>query len=200
MNRLFDTGVIESIPKKVLANVLIDGRKLIGKGEDDWNTVDTCKVIELLLPEPYKLQLNGTDAVNFKNIMQRLRKDKVVPRIRSPRQMRDRFGKFIRDYKKNRDRKGNEHLSQKYIEYVLHQSEAWVAKAREHKKRCNYMCQLCGKTSKLEVHHTPEGYRNLTNEQPWHLIAVCADPCHVIADMLREGWFVDAKTGSGLLK
>jgi hypothetical protein len=188
MKKLFDAGIIDPIPKEILAKVLLEARQKIGKGEDDWDTRDSCKAIELL-PEEFRSQFNGADAVKFKNMMQRLRKDKIVPKVHSPKQMEERFQKFIRDFEKNRERRGTEHLSSQYINYVVNQSEEWIKKAREHKERCNFRCQLCGRTSKLEVHHTSEGYRNLTREEPWHLIAVCAKPCHVIADMLREGWF-----------
>jgi hypothetical protein len=122
-------------------------------------------------------------------MMQRLRKDKIIPKVHAAKDMLDRLDKLVRDFEKNRDRKGTDHLSQDYIKYVVHQSQEWVAKASEHRKRCNYRCQLCGSTSKLDVHHTSEGYRNLRNEAPWHLLAVCSSPCHVIADMMREGWF-----------
>lgn len=196
MNRLFDSGVVDKPPKKVLAKVLIDARKLIGKGEDDWDTRDTCKAIELL-PEKYREQFAGADAIQFKNMMQRLRKDKVVPKVKTPPELIERFQKMMRDFQKNRERRGTDHLSPQYKKYVVEQSPEWVQKAREHKERCGYRCQLCGSKSRLEVHHTPEGYRNLCDEKPWHLLALCAEPCHPIADMFREGWFSEEEAGFG---
>lgn len=200
MNKLFESGVVDKPPKKVLADVLLRAREEIGKGEDDWDTRDTCRAIEML-PEKYRSMFLGVDAVCFKNMMQRLRKDKVVPKVRPAKDMQKRFEKFVRDYEKNRDRRGQEHLSKQYVEYVVEGSDEWRNKAREHKDRCSWRCQLCGKqTSSLEVHHTAEGYRNLKNEMPWHLLAVCATPCHPIADMMREGWFASDDFHASLLE
>lgn len=188
MSRLFDCGDVDKPPKKVLADVLLAARKLIGKGEDDWDTRDTCRAIELL-PERYRVQFIGVDAVCFKNMMQRLRKDKVVPNVRPPKVFSDRAQKLLRDFERSRERGGVTHLSKEYVDYVVNQSDAWRRKAKEHKERCNWTCQLCGtSTSKLDVHHTTEGYRNLMNEKPWHLLALCTTPCHPFADMIRSGW------------
>jgi len=187
-NKLFETGTVEKPPKKVLAKVLLQARLEIGKGEDEWDTRDTCKAIELL-PDEYRAQFEGVDAVRFKNMMQRLRKDKVVPKVKPPKVFSDRAKKLLRDFEKSRQRGDNSHLSEEYIEYVVNQSEEWRKKSREHKERCNWCCQLCGaKTSKLDTHHTTEGYRNLRNEKPWHLLALCETPCHPFADMIRSGW------------
>lgn len=185
MSKLFESGVFEKPPKEVLAVVLLSGRDLIGKGEDDWDMADTCQVMELL-PEPHKKQLRGMDAVIFKNWMQRLRKDKVIPKTKAEKDFVEKLQKIIRDFDKNRERVGFDHLSQEYVAYI--NSDEWRTRARQHRQRCNYRCQLCSRQSgSLDVHHTTEGYANLKNEKPWHLLAVCSDPCHKIADMMRQG-------------
>jgi len=185
MSVLFNGASPEKPPKEVMAEVLLDGRKLIGRGEDDWNTADTCRVIELL-PEPYKSEFTGFDPVIFKNWMQRLRKDKVVPKVKPTKNFVEKVEKWVRDFEKQRERLGDDHLSEDYKSYI--QSDEWRRKSREHKERCNWKCQLCNASTPLETHHTAEGYRNLGIEEPWHLIAVCKR-CHPIADALRSGWF-----------
>jgi hypothetical protein len=189
MSELFNTGVFQKPPKQVLAKVLIEGRKILGKGEDDWDMADTCQVIELL-PENHKKPLRGMDAVVFKNWMQRLRKDKVVPKTKEDRDFVGKFEKFLRDFRKNQERRGSNHLSKEYLEYI--NSQAWKDRAKEHKLLCEFRCQLCDRQNQnLHVHHTKEGYRWLRQEQAHHLLAVCDYPCHAIADMLRSGKLFD---------
>lgn len=178
---LFDSGKIEFPPVTDLVEILLKARDELKKSEDDWTLDDMCKVRDMF-------------PVGFRNIdpsiigvrMRRLRKDKHVPKIKEPMSFVDKLRKMIRDFKKNRDRRGDSHQSTEYMNYII--SDEWIAKASEHKNRVNHRCQFCDcPSSKLQVHHTSEGYRNLKKEMPWHLIAVCKDPCHLLADMLRSG-------------
>lgn len=186
MNILFDGVSPEKPPKKILAKVLEEGRELIGKGEDDWSTSETCRVIQLL-PGRWKADFVNYDPVIFKNWMIRLRKDKVVPKVKPTKSFVERVEKLVRDFKRQRERRGDDHLSEDYKNYIV--SEEWQAKARQHKERCNHRCQLCGEERALDAHHTKEGYKNLGAEEPWHIIAVCSGRCHAIADALRSGFF-----------
>lgn len=186
-NKLFETGKIEFPPAKVMAEILLRARKELRKSEDDWTLDEMLKVRDM-----FPLGFKSIDPSMLAVRLRRLRKDKVVPKVKKPKQLVDKFKKLLRDFEKSRTRRGNSHLSKEYIEYVVDQSPEWVLKAKEHKERCNYRCQLCGEqSSKLEVHHTTEGYRNLRYEKPWHLLAVCKAPCHPIADMLRSGWLLE---------
>lgn len=186
MKTLFGDEISRKIPKKVLIDVLLKGRKLTGKGEDDWETVDICNVMGLL-PEEYKSTVLGQDPVRFKNRMQRLRKDKDVPKVKPTSEMMGRLQKMARDFRRNKQRSPAIH-SKDYLDYL--QSDAWREKSREHKERCNWRCQFCGKfNSDLECHHTSEGYKALKKEMPWHILAVCGDTCHPILDMMREFGF-----------
>lgn len=178
---MFDNGKIEFPPNTELVQILLHARDVLKKSEDDWTLDDMCKVRDMF-------------PVGFRNIdpsvigvrMRRLRKDKLVPKIKAPMLFVARLQKMIRDFQKNRERRGESNQSEEYQEYII--SPAWLDKCREHRDRVNHRCQFCDcPSSKLEVHHTSEGYRNLRNEMPWHLIAVCRDPCHPLADMLREG-------------
>lgn len=178
--------LFKQMPDSELVPVLLKARLLYG-GEDKW-TVEQEVAVRKMLPT----YLQGIDPSMISPRMILVRKNKALPKVKAPKQLQQRFEKFVRDYKRNRERMGSDHLSDDYVEYVVNQSQEWREKALEHKNRCNWRCQLCGVgSSRLEVHHTTEGYRNLRREKPWHLLAVCADPCHPIADMLRSGWLFE---------
>jgi 5-methylcytosine-specific restriction endonuclease McrA len=184
MSQLFETGKIKEPPRDELVKALLWGRENLDHSEDDWTNDDMCEVRRQLGPEWQMF-----DLMLLKNILIRLRKDKVVPKVKSPLDFVRRAQRLLRDFERNRQRMGTGHLSEEYVAYVLDNSPEWQQKSREHKERCKYTCQLCGQRGgQLEVHHTTEGYRNLGNEKPWHLLAVCSTPCHPIADMLRSGW------------
>ena len=185
MSKLFETGRVEFPTLEDRIRALLWGRENLEHSEDNWNTDDMCKVRQQLPPEFW-----GMDIILLKNRLMQDRRDKRVAKPKE-KQLVDRLQKLLRDFEKSRERRGTEHLSPQYIAYVVEQSDEWRAKAREHKERCKWHCQLCGTYNvKLEVHHTAEGYRNLGNERPWHLLAVCDHPCHPVADMLRAGWLL----------
>ena len=188
MKTFFGESVVSLTPKSELIKALIKGREITGKGEDDWETVDICKVIGIL-PDQYQSAWLGRDPVVFKNRMQRLRKDKEVPKVKPIKDRMKRLEKMARDFRRDQQRQAVQH-SGEYINYII--SEKWKNKAKQHKERCNWHCQLCGcYSSKLDCHHTSEGYKHIGNEQPWHLLAVCSSPCHAIADMMRQYGFED---------
>jgi 5-methylcytosine-specific restriction endonuclease McrA len=69
-----------------------------------------------------------------------------------------------------------------YEEYLA--SQEWFDKSREIKARDKFICQQCGATAYLEVHHIT--YLNLYNELPKDLITVCRN-CHQdIHDIHKE--------------
>ena len=180
---MFDTGKVEFPPKSELISILLKARAELRKSEDDWTLDDMCRVRDM-----FPIGFRNLDPSVISVRMRRLRKDKDVPKIKTPMVFVERFLKLLRDFQKNRERRGERSHSDDYIEYI--NSYEWADKAREHKERVNWRCQFCDcHSSKLEIHHTAEGYRNLRNEMPWHLIAVCRSPCHPLADMLREGLF-----------
>lgn len=178
---MFDNGKTEWPPVKELVRILLEARESLKKSEDDWTLDDMCKVRDMF-------------PVGFRNIdpsvigvrMRRLRKDKHVPKIKSPMSFVEKMKKMLRDFRRNQERSSGKRHSEEYARYI--DSPEWRAKAIEHKNRVNWRCQFCDcPSSSLDVHHTSEGYRNLGNEMPWHLIAVCRFPCHPLADMLRDG-------------
>ena len=178
---LFESGKTEWPPVKTMVQILLHARESLGISEDDWTLDEMCKVRDMF-PVGYR----DIDPSLIAKRMRRLRKDKLLPKIKSPMSFVDRMEKMMRDFNKNRERKGTSHLSEKYISYIS--SDEWRKIATQHKERVNWRCQFCDCfTSKLDVHHTSEGYRNLGREEPWHILAVCHDPCHTLADMLREG-------------
>jgi len=114
----------------------------------------------------------------------RLRKDKKCITPKTGKSMAQRLGRLCRDYNRMRSRRDKLWHSKQYDEYI--HSQAWLDRASQHRRECEFRCQLCGRSGKLDVHHTPEGYKYLGREQCTHLIAVCRIPCHAIADFLRE--------------
>lgn len=179
--KLFESGKVEFPPVVEMVDILLRARDELKKSEDDWTLDDMCKVRDM-----FPVEFRNIDPSVIGVRMRRLRKDKHVPKIKDPMSFVDKLRKMIRDFKKNRERRGDGHQSKEYQEYI--HSDEWIAKASEHRNRVNHRCQFCDcPSSKLEVHHTAEGYRNLKKEMPWHLIAVCQNPCHPLADMLRSG-------------
>ena len=63
---------------------------------------------------------------------------------------------------------------QSYIQF----SRRWQRKRKECFKHFYNRCALCGSPRNLQAHHV--SYRNLYNEKPGDLVALCAD-CHHLA-------------------
>lgn len=179
---LFDPGIDNLPPIEERIKVLLWGRANLPHSEDKWTSDDLC-LVRAQLPK----QWHSIDLVVLKNRLMQDRKDKRCPKVKPPREFTERFEKLIRDFGRNQERLGNERQSETYVNYI--NSEEWRSVSREHKERCNWRCQLCGKPAgKLDVHHTSEGYNHLGKEMPWHVLALCDQPCHPFADMVREGW------------
>jgi HNH endonuclease len=80
---------------------------------------------------------------------------------------------FLRGLRERRHRGGAGDHSAEYAAYM--QSPEWRRRRatilRQHGRRC----QECGARGPLDVHHVT--YRDLGNERPWQLAALCPD-CH----------------------
>lgn len=177
---LFEVGTPKKIPAEVLVKLVMWGRHHLKHSEDDWTEDDLVRIRKFLPLEHRSISL-----VELKIQCQRVRKDKLCPKEREPLEFVGRIEKLSRDYNKARERQGWEHLSAEYTTYMS--SEQWSLVAAEHRKRCEFRCQACGRASqRLEVHHTPQGYQHLGNEMPWHIQALCHEPCHPHLDLLRE--------------
>lgn len=72
--------------------------------------------------------------------------------------------------------------SAEYTAYL--ESDAWRALRAETIRRAGYRCESCGRGGVLDVHHA-QGYRNLGNEDPDELQALCRD-CHDAAHVSIE--------------
>lgn len=188
---LFDPQTIadkfKAIPDEELAPILQVAREQCGC-EDRWDA-DAEIQVRKMVADKFGVDFLGLDPSLVTGRFITVRLNKKAAKTYDESHFVDRLGRLLRDYQRNIDRTGGARHSQEYIEYVINQSPEWVEKARQHKQRCNYRCQLCDRETNLDVHHTAEGYRYLRNEQPWHLLAVCRNPCHEIADMLRAGKF-----------
>lgn len=64
-----------------------------------------------------------------------------------------------------------------YTEYIT-KSKRWKRKRQQCFKHFYFKCALCGSPHNLQAHHT--SYRNLFNEKPGDLVALCAG-CHHLA-------------------
>lgn len=165
----------------LVGDVVKRGREEFGKNEDHWLEEELSTARKWL---PARFGTWSLHDLHEKLI--RWRKDKRDPKPVTPESLVDRLNRAARDFRRSQERNPQLH-SDEYRTYVDEQSTEWRLKARLHKERCNYRCQLCGReTHELDVHHTSEGYAHLGFEQPWHLLAVCRMPCHAIADMLRS--------------
>lgn len=173
-------ATVEWPPKAEQIRVLLKMRDVLGVSEDDWTLKEMCLVLQEFGPAWAHL-----DPSQLAVKMRRLRKDKLVPKIRDPLSLQARFWKLIRDFRTNQERRGISQHSDNYTAHI--ESTEWKELASEHRKRCEYRCQFCDQLSnRLEVHHTKLGYRNLGQEKPWHLFALCHE-CHEIADFVRSG-------------
>lgn len=176
MSVLFDKGT-DHPSKRDLIRVLKWGREQFDHSEDDWKEKELSLVRDQLGP-----QWSTYSTFELKNKLIRLRKDKLVRKSILGKPLRTRLGKVARDYDRFRNQRGFSHHSDEYDEWI--HSDEWRKKASEHRRLCQYKCQLCGSEAKLEVHHTPLGYSFLGSESTEHLMALCHE-CHVIADMIR---------------
>jgi 5-methylcytosine-specific restriction endonuclease McrA len=62
-----------------------------------------------------------------------------------------------------------------YAQYLG--SNRWAQTRARAIRRARGKCQLCGRPWGLEVHHRPDGYRNLGHEAGYMLCVLC-DSCH----------------------
>ena len=76
----------------------------------------------------------------------------------------------------------NQH-SPEYEAYM--HSQKWIDRKRRIFKKRGRVCQMCGATSGLEVHH--KDYTRLGHEIDDDLLIVCRD-CHPKADAQRVEW------------
>jgi hypothetical protein len=106
---LFESGKTEWPPVKTMVQILLHARESLGISEDDWTLDEMCKVRDMF-PVGYR----DIDPSLIAKRMRRLRKDKLLPKIKSPMSFVDRMEKMMRDFNKNRERKGTSHLSEKY--------------------------------------------------------------------------------------
>lgn len=180
MTELFDVGRPNTLSDERLIEVLKRGRKEFGCGEDDWLEPELTLVRGWLGEQWADMSLHL-----LHKKLTRIRRDKKFITPKTGKSMVQRLGRLCRDFDRMRERRGTSHQSAEYKKRLA--SWEWMDRASQHRKECGYRCQLCGRqTTNLEVHHTPEGYRHLGQEEAIHLLAVCAKPCHVVADFLRE--------------
>jgi len=80
----------------------------------------------------------------------------------------------------------------KLAEYYA--TQHWINRSRQHRATCNWTCQLCLKrhpenSGSLVTHHRSYkkegGECALYNESSRELMALCASPCHQLADIAR---------------
>ena len=66
-------------------------------------------------------------------------------------------------------------FSPQYLSYI--NSPAWQTRRQRALERAGHRCQVCGRTSRLQVHHVT--YRNLGHEADIDLTALCWE-CHTL--------------------
>lgn len=155
------------------------------KNEDSWMNEQMCEYRSLLADKTGCQEYRTADTLALNRDLNRFRKNKLNPRKKKPNTFANRIWKLTRDFRKSQKRRGLDYQSDEYQQYIL--SSEWMDRARDHRKECNWRCQVCGRTNtKTEVHHTAEGYRHLGHEDAVHLINACKEPCHPILDLLRE--------------
>ena len=71
-----------------------------------------------------------------------------------------------------------------YLDYL--RSPEWKAKRRRAIERAGHACEICGKTGRLEVHHTT--YERLGKERLSDLVVVCRSCHRWVHRTGRGGW------------
>jgi hypothetical protein len=57
------------------------------------------------------------------------------------------------------------------------QSAEWKWKRKGVLLRSGNLCEKCGASGRINIHHLPGSYKRIPHEQPWDLAALCYD-CH----------------------
>jgi 5-methylcytosine-specific restriction endonuclease McrA len=70
-------------------------------------------------------------------------------------------------------------LNRRPDDYGVPRSGQWPRVRREHLAR-QPVCQACGRSKTLEVHHIQPLQDGGGELDPLNLITLCADPCHIV--------------------
>jgi len=174
--QLFDTGGNREPSMKEVVRARNWGRKHFGTCEDKWEAGELVEVRKQLPSE-----FHSFDLFKLKNLMILSRKNKLDTKPKDPIALVTVVKRAANAHSKDVVRRPRDH-SDKYETRI--ESTAWAEFASDHRKRCNYRCQLCGRRC-TDGHHTPEGNKHLGEELDIHILSLCRR-CHDVADLLRE--------------